>query len=365
MNPEERLDLLLDRAERGARLPTHSQTEAEMLAAAQRLTTLHQLRAPAAFADQLEARLRRSARMLQTKADTELELPVVLPTRNTTPTAVLRRRVATISLSSILVLTLLSWGVLVTSANSLPGDPLYGIKQFRNQIALSQASDPKDRAHLSITQLQSDITDLSQVVTNGHAATDIDAALSVVISATQQANDAVNALAASDRSAVQPDLQQTLTSESATLRSTLLHVPFAERVAFTTQLGALGDTTVPTVTQVSLARSKGELLTLTITGTHFAPGAQVFVDKHLYPASSQNATGTQMVVTVEDDVGEGHNHTSGVQNPDGTAAQAPNAVAQVTPVPGGTTTPGIPTPIGGDDGQHGTPVPGKTPPPDR
>lgn len=50
----------------------------------------------------------------------------------------------------------------------------------------------------------------------------------------------------------------------------------ALRLAFTQQLGALGDP-VPTVTQVVVHAQNNGTLPVTLTGTHFAPGAELLI----------------------------------------------------------------------------------------
>ncbi|MBA3822988.1 MAG: hypothetical protein H0X24_03665 [Ktedonobacterales bacterium] len=364
MTPEDRLDLLLDRAQRGAPLPLlPTPPEDELLSAAQRLAELRQMAVPRAFAEQLEARLRQRAHALQAEADPALaydDAPATLPLP---ALRVPRRRTVAVTLSSCLALALIGWIVLASAASSLPGDPLYGIKQFRNQIALSQANGPVDRAKLSITQLQTAIADLSQEVADGHSPASVDDALGVVISATQNATSAVNGLAVSDRAALQSDLQHTLASERAALRSALLHVPLKEQLTFTTQLAAVGDTNVPTISQVTFTHGQGDGGTLMITGTHFAPGVQAILAGRLYQPSSQNAAGTRLSVAWGEFENEDHALAVGVRNPDGTAVLAAQSA---TPALGATATPGAqqPTPeAGGDDGEHhhGTPVPGTTP----
>ena len=70
------------------------------------------------------------------------------------------------------------------------------------------------------------------------------------------------------------------------------------RLAFTQQLGALGDP-VPTVTHVMVhAQSNGTLL-FTLTGTHFAPHAELLIDGRSGGMVSQS-TSQQLVAVVSD-----------------------------------------------------------------
>ena len=59
-----------------------------------------------------------------------------------------RRGLATTALTVLLLLALLGGGVMVASANSLPGDPLYPIKRATEQVQLSFTFDPAAKARL-------------------------------------------------------------------------------------------------------------------------------------------------------------------------------------------------------------------------
>ncbi len=66
-------------------------------------------------------------------------------------------------------------------------------------------------------------------------------------------------------------------------------------------------------------QSNGTLL-ITLTGTHFAPQAELMIDGRPEGAVSQN-TSQQLVAVVSDAAWSAGAHALGVRNPDGTAAQ--------------------------------------------
>jgi hypothetical protein len=104
-----------------------------------------------------------------------------------------------------------------------------------------------------------------------------------------------------------------------TVRQLLDQVDWPVRLACTQQLGALGDA-VPTVTQVMVhAQSNGTLL-ITLTGTHFAPHAELIIDGRPEGVVSQS-TSQQVVAVVSDAAWSAGPHALGVRNPDGTTAQ--------------------------------------------
>jgi hypothetical protein len=103
------------------------------------------------------------------------------------------------------------------------------------------------------------------------------------------------------------------------LRHLLGHVDWPVRLAFTQQLGTLGDP-VPTVTHVTvLTQSNGTLL-ITLTGTHFAPQAELVINGQVEGTVSQS-TPVQLVAVISTSVWPSNERALGVHNPDGTAAQ--------------------------------------------
>jgi hypothetical protein len=210
--------------------------------------------------------------------------------------------------------------ILTLSPKSLPGDALYGLKQAEYQFSLTLANNPQDRATIQIGQLHSALVDLNTVVNDGHDDNTITLALNSVATNTTGSRSAVAALpAGSEREAAQGALDGVLAEEEQTLRHLLGHVDWPVRLAFTQQLGTLGDP-VPTVTHVTvLTQSNGTLL-ITLTGTHFAPQAELVINGQAEGTVSQS-TPVQLVAVISTSAWPSDERALGVHNPDGTAAQ--------------------------------------------
>ncbi len=314
MNPEEYVDRLIEQRERGEKqLPVITAEVAASLAAAEVLTQLREIAVPPAFAGYLELYLRARARSFGQQTSTAL--PVVRPGSRA---GVRRSWTAVLGCAAVLIVACIS--ILTASARSLPGDTLYGLKQAEYQLTLNFASGPQDRASAQIDQLRNALVDLRTVVTAGRADDAIRLALSSVAATTHASRGAVAALpAGAEREAAELDLDGVLAQEEQTLRHMLNQVDWPVRLACTQQLGALGDA-VPTVTQVMVRPQSDGMLLITLTGTHFAPHAELIIDGRPGGTVSQS-TSQQVVAVLSSSAWSAGAHALGVRNPDGTAAQ--------------------------------------------
>ncbi len=187
MNPEEYVDRLIERRERGEKqLPVITAEVAARLAAAEVLTQLRELAVPPEFAGYLELYLRARARSFGQQ--TSSALPVVRPRSR----AGAHRFLAHRSWSAVLLAACIS--ILTASARSLPGDTLYGLKQAEDQLTLNFASGPQDRARAQLDQLRNALVELRTVVTAGRADDAIRLALSSVAATTHDSRGAVASL---------------------------------------------------------------------------------------------------------------------------------------------------------------------------
>ena len=382
MTPEERLDRLLELREQGApRLPLTSEDLAARIAAAAALEQLQAFDAPPEVDARLESLIRARARQLAHQQGGELPVPRPPERRHAHRFFSLRRGWG-MALGIAAALLLLCVGVITAAASSLPGDPLYGLKQFEHQVRLSFASDQQDRAELATSQLQSGLADLNTVINERRGDDAIQQALDAVAAETRESQAAVASIpAGTEQAAAQRDLASVLAEEEQTLRSGLAHIDWPLRLAFTQQLGALGEA-VPTVTQVDVQHPSTSTVTITLTGTNFASGALLTINGIPKGSVSKNAPTTLVVALNASDWPKGQ-VAVGVQNPDGTAAQ-------ITLKAGGDDndqdgddqprqgTPGATSTPGGDDGEddgggsRGSPTPTSpprsggtpTPPPD-
>jgi hypothetical protein len=319
MNPEEYLDRLIERREHGgAQLPVINDEIAASLAAAEALAQLREIDVPPAFAGHLELQIRAHNRDLARQ--TSATIPIVRPWSPAGPQRSLVRRTLITMLGIAAMLVLACVGVLTTSASSLPGDTLYGVKQAENQFTLTFAGNPNDRVSVQIEQIHSSLIDLNTVVNGGRDDDAIRLALNTVAAKTNDGRGAVAALpAGSEREAAQRDLDGALAEEEQTLRHLLDHVDWPIQLALTQQLGALGDP-VPTVTHVTERTQSNGTLLITLTGTHFAPNVTLIVDGQPGGVVSVS-TPEQLVAVISTSAWSSGEHAFGVRNPDGTAAQ--------------------------------------------
>jgi len=326
MKPEEYLDRLIESREHGLEpLPLASGEVAAGLAAARTLERLNELDVPPDFARRLELSIRLRSRELarendSSHADTRplrLSIPRS-PRQHPRRLAMHRAWIAALGIAAALILACA--GILTVSAQSLPGDPLYGLKQATEQFQMNFSSNPQDRINAQIDQLHNTLADLNTVVSNRRSDDAIRVALNAIADDTRSAREAVAALpAGTDRDTAQQNLQNALNEEDQTLRNLLTQVDWPIKVAFTQQLGALGDP-VPTVTHVTTALQSNGTLLITLTGTHFAPGARLVIDGQPAGTVTANTPG-QLTAVLSNPARLFDRHGIGILNPDGTAAQ--------------------------------------------
>jgi hypothetical protein len=207
------------------------------------------------------------------------------------------------------------------SVYSLPGDPLYGLKQAQNQFTLIFAHDPETKVQTELALLQGALSDLQTVANGQRGDQTLTLALQTVAVRTYACRTAVAEVpAGSQRIAAQGDFTGLLTQEEQMLRQLLPPLDWLLRLQFTRQLGALGDP-VPTVTHVAVQiQSTGGVL-LILTGTHFAPQTRFMLNGQ--PAGRVSVvTAQRLIVLLSSSQFSLRPHTFGVLNPDGTAALA-------------------------------------------
>ncbi|HEX9132570.1 MAG TPA: IPT/TIG domain-containing protein [Ktedonobacteraceae bacterium] len=319
MNPEEYLDRWIERREHGeVQIPVANNEVAASLAAAEVLARLQKIDIPTEFAGHLELYVRAHARGLAQQNGRTVPIARLRSPAGSLHFQMRRTWIAILGIAAVLMLACA--GVLTVSARSLPGDALYGLKQAENQLTLTFASDPRNRANFQIDQLQNALVDLSTVVNDKRDDDAARLALNIVAAKTSDSRGAVAALPAGpDREAAQQHLNGVLAEEEQILRHLLDHANWPMRVAFTHQLGALGDP-VPTVTRVVVSIQTNGTHLITLTGTHFAPHVELIIDGRPVGMVSQS-TSEQLVAVINNAAWPAGEHAFGVRNPDGTAAQ--------------------------------------------
>ncbi len=323
MRPEERLERLIEQRENGENQPLFFDDElTATLVAAENLMQLRKINVPPEFARRLEGELRASVRAQKVSQQTETgRLIPLTPSQGSVsrPYRSLKRRTWVSTLGAVAVLLIAFASLLTISARSLPGDPLYNLKQAENRWALNFGGDPQNHANSAIGQLHSALADLSTVVNEGRDDGAIQQALNTVSTWTNNSREEVSALpAGSDLQTTRQSLEEALIEEDRTLRLLLNHVDWSMKVAFTHQLGALGDP-VPAVTHVTMRAQDNGTLLITLTGAGFASGTQFVIDGKVAGIVSQRSAGT-LVAVISGTGWSSGTHTVGVLNPDGTAA---------------------------------------------
>lgn len=320
MKREELLDRLIDRHDyQGNRRPVSNNEITASLAAAEALTQLQKINVPPEFAHRLELSIRDRARSQGVLQQNGRSIST-RPLRGSAKTHLLphRRTWVAVGIAAMLVLAFIS--LLTAFAVSLPGDPLYNLKQARDQFILASHNNPQDYASVEIEQLHSALSDLSAAVNAGRDDNTIKQALNIVATKTNDSQKAVAALpAGSDHDTAQQNLDNALAEENQTLRHLLNQMDWSMRLDFTQQLGVLGDS-VPKVTHVVVSIQINGTLLITLTGTNFAPQAQLMINGKSMGTVTQSTSGQLVAVISSSQLPPG-TYAFGILNPDGTAAQ--------------------------------------------
>lgn len=319
MRREKQFEQLLEQRRSGmVQLPALDADDAVRMAAAESFARLNAIEIPSDVAQRIEARVRNRTATLQ--AERQVVQQHRSPLREVTRRPVMRRGWIA-ALAVVVVLLFASVGITTVAANSLPGDTLYGIRQLEQHVALAWTGDQSARASLQLTQLQQAIADLSTVVSKHRSDAAISEALATVAADTQASQKAVHGLPEGQpRVALEQTLANTLFDERTSLHRLLSQVGWSQRVAFTRQLGALGEA-VPSITGVTVSWGSNDTLTLLITGKNFAPGARLVIDESSRGVVLQGSTTSLQVSVHTSDMPSHMMSTIGVVNPDGTAAQ--------------------------------------------
>ena len=356
MRRKEQLDLLLEQQRTGmVHQPALDAENGPRLAAAEMFARLNMIEIPSDVEQRIEARVRNQTAALQAEkphAASRRSLLRLLKGRPAT------QRAWMTVLGAVAALLLAFLGITSVAANSLPGDPLYGIRQAEQQVALAWTGDQSARASLQLTQLQQAIADLNTVARQHRADTAIQDALAAVIAETRASRSAVNTLPTGQaRETLARSLENTLQEERQTLHRLLFQVDWHMRLAFTQQLGALGEA-IPTLAQATIVEGTGDTLVITVTGKNFAPGARLFINGSPRGVVLSNTATTLRVQVQASDLPHHSTYTIGVANPDGTAAQVGlSGTPDHHDQPGPGNHPGTPGPSHGgtpwpEDGEH-------------
>ncbi len=330
----------------------HSWELEELVTLAQHLRSAPQVQVTPDFTRQLERRLRRryAERHLQQGS------------RRRSPLALLRARPLLGTVLGLCVLVcLLSTGVLALAAQvSDPGNPLYAIRRWEQQVQVQFSGNAADQAVLDLQFARDRLNTLSGLADPSHAGAyrqgllDLDRQLAA-------ARSAIKSLpAGSQHERLAGELAGLQSDAIRVLRGLLPRLALPECLATTEELGQLGDT-VPMLTRaaVILSTHSNGRATISLQGSDLQVGAHLLVDDAVVEASGTYSPG--QVVFVAPWPGDQHPQSLGILNPDGTVAQtttititgATNGNQNVndnkptsTPTPHGNKPPVTPTPHG-------------------
>lgn len=319
MNHEEYLDRLLERrAYAEVHIPVANDEVASSLAAAEVFAQLQEIEVPPGFANRLELSIRSRARGLTEQNGGTMTSERSLSLAGSQHFPKQRVWIAALRIAAVLIVACV--GVLTASVHSHPGDALYGLKQAEHQLTLTFANNPQNGVSAQIDQLRSALVDLGTVVNDGRGDEAIRLAMETVSAKTSACREAVAALpAGSERQIAQHDLNNILAEEKQILHHQLDRVDWPMRLAFTRQLGVLGDH-VPAVTHVVVRTQINSMILITMTGSYFAPQAELIINGQ--PVGKVNqSTSVQLIALISNsNLAPGANAFD-VRNPDGTAAE--------------------------------------------
>ncbi len=388
MNPEdrirhERLDRRIDQAQRGRpfSIPLKG-PESDAFKGYEEIRELKKIEIPREFHDTLRQQILARAARPAISTDTR-------PLRTGHPLARMwpRRRVVTSLLAAVASVIVIGTFLIVRgTADSVPGEMLYPIKAWSQNVSVAQASDPVTKARASLDNFHDAIQSLATEVTKHHSDSDIADALATIDTRGEEAR---RSIAKVPMGSQHDRLQQQYGTDIAyEIRSLHQYAPASDwmtKLRFTRRLATLGVTT-PTLNFVAINPISGQQFEIEITGIDIQEGAQLVingmvVDQHIDFHDTLFHTMLAALPELP--------FTVGVLNPDATAVdttitqlhagnyeppgQSDNGLndtpmpgdnpSEATPEPGGGEPPGTVTPTNGDNHHDGGMPPSCWPPP--
>jgi hypothetical protein len=294
--------------------------------------------------------------------------------RETRPTLWARGRLlgASRRLSTALLvlsfLLALSIGIFAAAAKAAPGSALFGLHRLEQNVRVSLAGSPSERARLHLSYTRSDLAALNASLANGTGGSLYRDALAAFQSDLHATATDLRAVApGGDEDALATQLSALQAQARSDLLASLRSLPWSDRVATTVVLGDLG-VSVPVVTSATITRTVGRGTSdvqMVVVGSDFQAGAVAEVEgAEVGVVIAQSPT--NLVLRLDGRYAAASIREIGVSNPDGTAATTPNVLQVIDSGGEGQPTPAAsPTPDGGNGtgnghpggGPHGTPTP--------
>jgi hypothetical protein len=266
--------------------------------------------------------------------------------------------------SAVAAMLLISLGgVFAAAANAQPGEALYGLRRFEQNVRSQLTTNAADRTQLHLDNAQVALKAFDTAAAQHEHGARLTDALDTFVgeySAASASLAEVTDSAAHARLAAVLDQQRAQGAND--LRAALAAEDWPVRLRLTQALGTLG-VAVPVVTQVTLSeardpavsRGDGRITTVTITGQGFQAGAQLLL-KGAPAGITLSVAGDTLVAQVRSAAQAVASQGSiAVGNPDGTTAastKAPIILSSPHPVPSADPT---------KDSDHGKPKGTPTP----
>ncbi len=351
MNPEdrirhERLDRRIDQAQRGRpfSIPLKG-AESDAFKGYEEIRELRKIDIPRDFHDALRQQVLARAATPALSTDTR-PLWKDRPLTRMWP----RRRVVTSLLAAVASVVAIGTFLIVRgTADSVPGEMLYPIKAWSQNVSVAQASDPVTKARTSLDNFHDAIQSLATEVTAHHSDSDIADALAIIDTRGEEASGSIAKVPlGSQHDRLQQQYGTDIAYEIQILHQYAPASDWMTKLRFTRRLAALGVTT-PMLNYVAINPIYGQQFEIEITGIDIQEGAQlvingIVVDQHV---DFHNALFHTMLAALPE-----LPFTVGVLNPDATAVDTTITQLHVD---------NSEPPGQSDNGMHGTPIPGNNP----
>lgn len=314
MKPEEQLEYMITMRQHGEEpFLVVSEEISARLDAAQLFDQLRRIEVPSEFATRLERDIHRHISNTNMIKERTSNAQSPLRIKGKGPEHHFRTRQTWSTALGIAAILLLAFVTLVTDfTQNPPGSSLSQQKYSAYQLSPIAPPDQK----VNINHLYGALADLSTAVNSGHNDGDIKQKLSIVIARTKDSS----AWATSpEHTREQHDLDQALREEEHTLHRLLLHVDWPIQLAFTRQLGVLGDI-VPIITNVAAIPQGNGTVLITLSGSGFAQGSRLVINGRV-EGTIIKTTSTQLMASINQSNWFDKAHAIGIEGPDNMANQ--------------------------------------------
>jgi hypothetical protein len=264
------------------------------------------------------------------------------------------RRVLWTALAATLLIAI-GLTTFTAAAQAGPGSPLYGLRQWEQNLQANIIGSAVDRTQFHIGNAQDALDALNAAIANHHTDSTYDDALATFRNEARAAATNLDRVpAGKERDALASQLELLHTTGIADLHTALPSLSWPQRIETTSVLSEIGDQ-VLIVAQVSMVYSeRGQhLWIITISGSGFQQGAVLLVNGQPVNATT-SVTPATVVAKITGDDSTPQPSTIGIGNSDLTAAVTTSITSHEMNdddgTPGTRETPEIGDPSGSHDG---------------